>query len=341
VRLEVTTNHAPWHRYLAAHFGPLVRPTPSGAGADIIIRAAWEDQRWRERSMRAEQSERFPDRLGGSIVASADASCWVQKLKGSRRLRLTASWEGKRLRLDGTYRRKALKETLKTWQGDSGVQQLFELTYPLIYYPLWYYLEANEGRHVAHASAVARHDKATVFSGLEGIGKTTLALACVGAGATLMADNLIWYDDQRVVGVPEPIRLHDPTAPLVAKMALRPLGVGSAQKGFFRAAGPPIEPATPVAWLLPMFGARTEIVPLDPEICADRILATNPLTGELGPYVAFVSWMSLLKPIPQLETLRRQRLVELLRRCRCGLLRMKPDHGRDVISKVLAWADGR
>ena len=344
IRLQVATSYAPWDRYVKAHFAPVLAnglPAAQTREADIVVRVEWQDQPWRAKAMRAEESDRFPDRLGGSIVRSEREGCWVQKLRGSQRLGLIASWEGGRLRIEGAYRRKALKERARAWLGGSETQRFFELTYPLIYYPLWFYLEATAGWHVLHASAVSRSSGAIIFAGLEGVGKTTLALALAGEGSTLLADNLIWYNEQQVMGVPEPIRLHDPSGPLLERVRLRPLPIGTTQKGFFALEGDSMGAARPRAVLLPVFGRVTDIEPLEAEACADRMLATSPLTGELGPYVPFAAWMSLVRPVPGLETVRRQRLVALLRGCRCGILRMRRGEGAATIRRVLDWAKER
>lgn len=88
---------------------------------------------------------------------------------------------------------------------------------------------AWRGMVALHASSVILHDRAWLIGGPAGAGKSTLTAELLGAGATLLADDLTMLrpaagplPDYAVRGRPA-LRLHPATAATVAGGALRPI----------------------------------------------------------------------------------------------------------------------
>ncbi|MBN1794143.1 MAG: hypothetical protein JW844_04185 [Candidatus Omnitrophica bacterium] len=339
-KVRISTDYLPWKEYLDMHFGKLLTPD-SRDDVDIDINGLWLNELWGSRPLRAERTERFPDRVGGSIVRSENEICWVQKLRG-RRLRIIATWQKNRFLVESLFQRKVIKDVTKELLGSSGSLRLFELTYQLVYYPAWYYLETAKGVHFLHGSAVRLGDSAVVFAGLEGIGKTTLALAFLGYDGELISDNILCYTETGVVTMPEPIRLHSTALPFMSRLSLRKIRMGKAQKGFYELGNACLDEATAVkAVFLPVCGDRTEIIPISAEQCAHFILAANHLTGEIGGYQPFVSCMSMLRPDAAIDSSRREKLVKLLSGARSAILRVKRDGDIETLAHtILSWLEG-
>ncbi|MCM8774254.1 MAG: hypothetical protein NC820_05930 [Candidatus Omnitrophica bacterium] len=75
----------------------------------------------------------------------------------------------------------------------------FEITYPLVYYPIFWYLEYFKDTHCLHASAIKIGEKGIVICGLEGMGKTTLSLELSQElNGQFISDNLIFYDKTNI-----------------------------------------------------------------------------------------------------------------------------------------------
>jgi len=78
------------------------------------------------------------------------------------------------------------------------------LVYYLVFHPLLWWLSRFRGWHVMHAAAVAIDDRAQVFAGLPGCGKSTLAVGALSIpGTQLLSDNLLFTDGEKVRACPE------------------------------------------------------------------------------------------------------------------------------------------
>jgi len=95
---------------------------------------------------------------------------------------------GSRQRLDGILRTQAMRL--------------------LIHFPVFSLLEHNQGISVIHGAAVARDGRVVVLSGLDGVGKSTLAqYLCRERGFSLLSDNFLLTDGKQIFAFPEMTRL--------------------------------------------------------------------------------------------------------------------------------------
>jgi hypothetical protein len=148
---------------------------------------------------------------------------------------------------------------------------------------------ALRGLEVLHASAVAIDGRAFAFSGVPGVGKSTLALNLGIAGAPLLSDDVIALRAQQERVIAEPgsalVNLREDQVQLLEERHIGELGtvLGSSDKVHLRAArlGPPLplgaiyllEPAAP--------GSATAIAALHPLDPRDLLAAT------FVPYVSY------------------------------------------------------
>jgi len=85
----------------------------------------------------------------------------------------------------------------------------FLLVRHYVIFPLFSLFSKYKNINVLHASAVNINGKGVIFSGLSGVGKSTLSIASVIAGKSLfVTDNYLLYDDKKVYPFPEWIRLN-------------------------------------------------------------------------------------------------------------------------------------
>jgi hypothetical protein len=325
VQFQIQTDYPPYARYLKLHFGALLEV--KNTAADISVNASWNKET---------VSNHFAgyDKVGGSIYQSKESLIWLKKL-GSRRLELhlQLNQNQKKLTVNGIYHKKSPKDDLKYLFGKNEQSLFFDLTYYYIYFPLFWYLEAFSGIHPLHASSLFINGKCIVLSGLEGIGKTTLALGLLSKPeAQLMSDNLIGYDAQGVRGCPEPIRLHEDGRKLVSHIAMTPMNDFKADKGFYQLETIITQSAQPVLVILPRFSEQTSLESITASRCADVLLNTNELTGELGKYDEFFSLLNLIDPIAGLREKRRKDLETLLSSADCYFLKM---NRKDLLEQTL------
>ena len=77
-----------------------------------------------------------------------------------------------------------------------------------IHFPLFWLLKRKKNMNLAHASAVCRDDKALIFCGLNGVGKSTIALKLAKTHRfKFVTDNFLLTDSQMIYGFPERVRL--------------------------------------------------------------------------------------------------------------------------------------
>ena len=101
--------------------------------------------------------------------------------------------------------RAALRPGLHQRVKGSRITQAMRL---LVHFPVFWLLEQTRGIAVIHGAAVARNGRAIVLTGLDGVGKSTLALyLCQHRGFSLLADNFVLTDGEQILSFPEMTRL--------------------------------------------------------------------------------------------------------------------------------------
>ena len=179
-----------------------------------------------------------------------------------------------------------------------------------LHFPLFHCLGARAGLRLVHASALAvgepaGGDRALVFCGLNGVGKSTLAAFLARQpGYRFMTDNFLLTDGSALFGFPEVLRL-DPAA--LAKLGLVPED-GNTVYGKHHlslAAENICLRAEPAACFLVTNGEALSLEPLDAAL-ADRALAgLHAYLGEFPEqsYLAALPLLPASSPRPDGGTL--------------------------------------
>ena len=93
--------------------------------------------------------------------------------------------------------------------GQSVKLQLYQyIMRQIIHFPVFWMLEKRQGIHLLHGAAVEKNGRALIFTGLNGVGKTTLAAyLCLNHNFKLFSDNFVLFDREKIYAFPENIRL--------------------------------------------------------------------------------------------------------------------------------------
>jgi hypothetical protein len=186
--------------------------------------------------------------------------------------------------------------------ADFERKKFFDLMRYLVWFPLAWHLRRTRGWDMIHASAVRDEDRGILIAGPGGAGKTTTSIALAArAGMTLLTENLVFCDGERIYPVFEPIRLTDESLELLGEATgvLRPLedGGGLKKKAMFV---PPLDPdpagVRPALVFLARFSPKGFARPLPPDVARDLIRATNQLTLELNDFYWYAAALDLLYP---------------------------------------------
>lgn len=81
------------------------------------------------------------------------------------------------------------------------------LFYELVWYPILNFYTLFERYKVIHGSVVRIRDKNIILTGLDGVGKSTLALSLVAEGGEVLSDNFILYNNNTIVPFLIPLRI--------------------------------------------------------------------------------------------------------------------------------------
>ena len=174
-----------------------------------------------------------------------------------------------------------------------------------LHFPLFHCLGARKGLSLLHASALgfddgAGCDRALVFCGLNGVGKSSLAAFLAGQpGYRFMTDNFLLADARAVYGFPEVLRLD---ADALARLGLAPQG-GTTVYGKHHLSLPPENVclhAAPAVCFLVANGAALSLEPLGAASALRAVAGLHAYLGEFPEhsYLAALPLLPAAGPCP-------------------------------------------
>lgn len=207
-----------------------------------------------------------------------------------------------------------------------------------VHFPVFWRLSAS-GIFPVHGASVARDGAALVFAGLNGCGKSTLALTlCQSHGFKLISDNFTLHDGRRILAFPETLRLaQQKVAGLPLRRASQAPVFGKHQ--FIPAdelVSPPAEAAAVFYTVLDREAKKTEIVEVNAAQAELWLEAQHDFLCEL-PQHSYLRLLSVQTrhPFPLAAARAAQR--RLLEGCRAFLLRISTQiPPEESVEQVLA-----
>jgi hypothetical protein len=342
IKIRVSTNNLAYYNYLRLHFSKVIVAEYDG-GCDLEINAGWKSDFWGKNPPRLETSEGM-SAIGANTFLGDGHIATLRKIGRKRKVWLSYTLEKGKLRLNAFSHIKTFKDSLRyNILKQPQESYFFELTYPLIYYPLFWYIEYFKNIHVMHASAVSISNKCVLICGLEGIGKTSLSLSLAKEkGSYLFSDNLIFYDKEKVYPCYEPIRINRNDDKSVWEYGFKKINEFRTLKDFY-------EPlffnralnGKPSIIIIPCFNRTFFIRESSAAIFANRIMNINQLTAELGNYNEYASVMNMLVPEFNIWDKRREALSHILDSARCYEIGMpKTDGLANNLARVKEFIKG-
>ena len=195
-------------------------------------------------------------------------------------------------------RRKPLKDFLRySIAGKAKEELFFEITYPIVYYPLFWYQESFYDVHMLHASAIETGGRCAVICGLEGIGKTSLSLSLLDKDGHFLSDNLVFYDDKNIYPCYELIRVGKKDDVSAWKDKIKKVGEFKTPKDFYRLDfGSGKNVVKPGVFIFPKFSPVFSTEELDRTEATGRAIALSQLPAELNNYNEYANLYSLTRP---------------------------------------------
>jgi hypothetical protein len=259
--------------------------------------------------------------ITSGIVLSESGILW-----NSSRFSLTANWENEdslivrcifHERIDHTFRRCVLNQRYYKYNNFQVIMRA------LIYMPLFWWMENVEGKFVLHGAGVSKAKRGVILSGLNGVGKSTLALRMVQQGYKFAGDNYLLYDDERFYAFPEATRISSTT--------VKNLGISDSNhiqlygKNLIPANHFPLVPEiSPDLFLIVIRGKETKLQSISTDRALDMVLTQGDFLSEY-PEHSYIGLTGFSR-ISQQDRVRMEKKIsttrEILNKCQAGLLQL-------------------
>ena len=207
VNVSVESANSDFLEFLAGYFSTQVG---EGNKPDCQIRIIFKNVSKTEYDELLMESERnYAIRLSRSIFCE-NTVVFLTDLQQFPGLLLKFKIEKDWLEVSGYYcsPERILSKLLKN--KNQKLKLYLYLKYYLILFPLIWYYEHFLNKYLLHASALLYKDQSILFSGLGGVGKSTLVISLLNnPGFQFISDNLILYGDDEVIGIREAIALDE------------------------------------------------------------------------------------------------------------------------------------
>jgi len=173
--------------------------------------------------------------IGANTFKSDTHVISIRKIERKWKVLVSATVRNNKLVVDFYFQRKPFKDFLRySVRGKPQNEWFYTITYPCFYYPIIWYLENFRSIYALHASAVTCHNKGVVIAGLDGAGKTSLALKFLQEeGSSFLSDNLLFCDRESVHSCFEALRIHSSDNRELWQGKFKQVDEGRNLKGFF------------------------------------------------------------------------------------------------------------
>jgi hypothetical protein len=314
-KIKLNINYQNYFRYLNFYFQNLILKDDNIKDIDIDVDIIWDNFNWAQSWQEVKKTGSFKT-IGANTLLDKNRLVTFRKFAKRNKIFLDLTrLENESFKATISLRRQPLKDFFRYKLGRKSQESLFfELTYPLLYYPLFWYLEANQNIHPIHAGAVEVDGKWVVICGLEGIGKTSLALQLWNESNQILSDNLIFYNSDNFFPCYELLRLSKNDNILKWNNKIKKVNEFKATKNFYQINHNLIaKSAKPNLVIFPQFSSNYKIKELSPSEATKRALILNQLPAELDNYNEYANLYNLLYLKSDVFTDRYDALYQLLK----------------------------
>jgi len=329
LKVKIATNYVKYYDYLNLYFGKIILAQDIKDEFDIEINADWKNEPWRNYFQELRQSNSFFE-IGANAGIGKKGITTVRKVGKKKKVIFDFGVKDKKFYLNAVMRRKVFKDTIR--YGILGKPQedwFFSVTYPILYYPVFWYQEYFLHTHMLHGSAVELHGKGVVICGLEGIGKTSLALSLLKEqNSHFLSDNLIFYDNERIYPCYELIRIHKNEDSCLWEGRFEKVNQFRSLKDFYKPAlGLKNEGIRPDIFIFPQFGSSFCVEEISKPEAINRAIILSQLPAELGNYNEYRNLYNLLDLHFNPWESQYKVLGDLLNSARCYIVGMPKSDG--------------
>ncbi|MCA9398692.1 MAG: hypothetical protein KC618_03000 [Candidatus Omnitrophica bacterium] len=294
LNVSLTTNFPGYYSYLSDYFEKIISSETSAQ--HIHITFDWSEESLNTYLGGLKASGRFTT-IGANTLTADNEVATVRKLERKWKVLFHIRQAEEKLTLVVKFPKKPVKDFFRFGPFQRRPDEFFfMLTYYVLYYPLFWYLEEKRQTHALHASALIYRNKGVVICGLEGIGKTSLGLMFLKEeGTRFLSDNLVFYDRGHVYPCYELVRMHAQDDDFLWKDHFDQMNKFALLKGFF---SPKFNASQdgirPDIFIFPEFSSEFCVTPVSSKEAVARAISLSHLPSELNHYSEYRHLYNLL-----------------------------------------------
>jgi len=327
--VKITTNFKKYYDYLSVYFKSITNGSADSASVEVEF--IWLDDTLSKQIERIKNENKMVA-IGSNTLISDHRVVTIRKLERKWKVLFDGTMNKDKFILKAYFQRKPTKDFFRYGPLSKPQDEFyFMLTYHLVYYPLFWFLETFKTIYSLHASALSYQNKGLIICGLEGVGKTSLALKFLQEeGSKFLSDNLVFFNNRQVYPCFELVRMHTSDQDLGLTKGFKKINQFNILKDFYSPTFDILGEGIPADILIfPEFSSDFFVKEMSVEESVNRALALSYLPAELNEYVVYRNLYNLMKDSSPSGEFLYKTLNELLRDCRCYRIGMPKGDGLD------------
>jgi hypothetical protein len=290
--VKVSTNYPDYYRYLSSYFEKII--LSESPYFDLEIKANWQKGSLNKHLSKIKVKGYF-SKIGGNTLLSGNRVATIKKIEARKKVLFDIEVKDNKYYVNNIVNHKGFKDTIRYKIFKKPQEGLFfSLTYPMLYYPMFFRLERSLATHILHASAFMLDKSCAIVCGLEGIGKTTLALSLIKKAEDFLSDNLVFYDKESVYSCYELLRLAQGDFDSVGVGKVERLDNFKVGKDFCRPLSTKTSGVKPDIFIFPSFSDNFFIKKVAQDEAVMKAILLSQIPAELRSYAEYSRICNLL-----------------------------------------------
>jgi len=333
--VEVNTNYQRYFNYLNTYFDKVAVAAGAKIQPHIRVDASWQDSSFNKNFSSLKKSlDSFA--IGPSTFVADNRVVTIRKVDKRKKILFDSRIEGESFYASAVFHRKIYKDMFRYLiLGKAEEELFFTITYPILYYPVFWYLEYFKNAYALHASAVKFAGTGVVFCGLEGIGKTSLALSLLDEkDSYFLSDNLVFCDDKKVYPCYELTRLHKGESHKLWKGKFEKVNKFKTAKDYYSPVlVEGLDDIEPKVIIFPQFSSKFAVKEISRLEAVNKAIILSSIPAELNNYSEYRNLYNWLVPGFVAEKAHRETLSRLFENTRCYEVGMSKTEGLENNAK--------
>lgn len=328
--IKINSNYDKYFGYLSDYFNQVKVDNNFSNKVDLEINISWVSVKLKE--MLKDRVANGFMQIGANTYIKDNKIVTVREIQRHAKTVVSIENQTHKTVIDAFFHKKPLKNLWRFGLKKRPYEEWFaQLTYFLVYYPLFWHLSKKRSFYPLHASSMIYKDKSLVICGMEGQGKTSLALKFLQEdGGQYLSDNITFYDETRVQPCYELIRIHEGEKDGLWEKNFERMNESEILKGFFYPKVlPKSDPIKPAIFIFPEFSDHFFIQKIGTKKAVGLAVNLSYIPTELHDFVEFKHLVNILNPEYNSWDYVYDALTKLLENVKCYRVQMSKNEGID------------